>query len=258
MKNLGSKPLNFLYFLYRWVAQVLDPIRLALAPIGFFKYFQSLLRYSRLPGSEMVHIIDTYPVLSEATSVTPFDAHYFHQSVWAFKHVAREAPPWHVDVGSQTGFVGILSAITNVAFVDVRPLSVDLSQFFPVKASILSLPFGDASLQSCSCLHVVEHIGLGRYGDPLDPLGTLRAVQELQRVVARGGSLLLSTPIGRPRLCFNSHRIHAPSQILEMLDGMELKEFSAVDDDGKLRMNTAPELFEGANYSCGLFLLRKL
>ncbi len=53
-----------------------------------------------------------------------------------------------------------------------------------------------------SCMHTIEHIGLGRYGDPLDAVGDQTALSELQRVVAPGGSLLIVVPVATA--CFNT------------------------------------------------------
>ena len=59
-------------------------------------------------------------------------------------------------------------------------------------------------MESISCLSVVEHIGLGRYGDALDPFGTVKAINELKRVLTKGGLLLISVPIGKNALYFSS------------------------------------------------------
>ena len=104
---------------------------------------------------------------------------------------------------------------------------------------------------------MAEHVGLGRYGDALNPLGTRQACAELARVLAVGGNLLFSLPVGRPRTCFNAHRIHSPAQVLDYFDDLELVEFSAVDDDGAFVANIEPERVAAANYACGLFSFRR-
>ena len=111
---------------------------------------------------------------------------------------------------------------------------------------------------SLSCLHVAEHIGLGRYGDKLDPHGTKKAAKELARVLARGGSLYFSLPIGKERLCFNAHRIHSPGRVLEYFKGLELVELSGVDDFGVLHKNLDVEKMCSWDYGCGLFHFRKV
>jgi len=170
-----------------------------------------------MDGAERLKFADTYPCLFDRTSKTRLDSHYFYQHHWAFKKIHALSPKLHVDIGSGTDFVGMLSAITEVHCVDIRPLDVhNIENLKSIKASILDLPYEDNSLGSISCLHVAEHIGLGRYGDPLDPLGTKKAADELTRCLAKDGNLFFSLPVGRARLCFNAHRIHSPKQILEL------------------------------------------
>ena len=120
------------------------------------------------------------------------------------------------------------------------------------------MPFKDNSVNSLSCLHVAEHIGLGRYGDSLDPFGTKKSCQELSRVLTKGGNLYFSLPIGKPRICFNAHRIHSVSQILQYFNGLELVEFSGIDDGGLFRENIDINTFKDSDYACGLFWFKKI
>ena len=107
-------------------------------------------------------------------------------------------------------------------------------------------------------MHVVEHVGLGRYGDPLDPDGDLKAMAELKRVLAPGGNLLFVVPIGgAPKIMFNAHRIYSYQQVLDCFTGLELKEFALVPDnsaDGGLIANATREMSDAQNYGCGCFL----
>ncbi len=196
---------------------------------------------------------DLFPILDERTSTTSFDTHYFYQDIWAFRKIHESGATAHVDVGSKVDYVGFLSAITSVTFIDIRPLITDLPNLESKSGSILEMPYPDKSISSLSCLHVAEHIGLGRYGDPLDPLGTVKACKELQRVLATGGNLYFALPIGNPRVCFNAHRIHSTEQILRYFEGLKLVEFSFVDDKGRFLQNVGTEVAQGAKYGCGLF-----
>jgi SAM-dependent methyltransferase len=227
--------------------------RVAEAVVGAAHFAASAISYRRLAGAERMRFRDFYPALHDRTPTSPFDPHYFFQDVWAARHIAAAHPPTHVDVGSRVDFVGFLTALTEVVFVDIRPLLVELRGFTCVQGSVTNLPFADASLESVSCLHVAEHAGLGRYGDPLDPHGTLKAVQELQRVLAVGGQLLFSMPVGRPRLCFNAHRVHDPSSVVDMFDGLALRDFAAVTDEGDFRIDLEPAELARARYACGLY-----
>lgn len=221
-------------------------------------YFRDWYRYSRLEGAEPIRLADTYPCLHDRTACTHVDGHYFYQHVWAMEKILTNRPALHVDIGSNVDFVGLLSAITKVHFVDIRPMLVNnLPNIESRRASILELPYESDSLNSVSCLHVAEHIGLGRYGDPLDPLGTRKAAAELSRCLAPGGQLCFSLPVGQPRLCFNAHRIHSPEQILEYFSGLRLLEFSGTDDARQFLRSVPPERLSGERYGCGMFLFTK-
>ena len=172
-------------------------LRAAATPRGAAQWLRDRAAYQQLPGAERLRWRDSFPKLTDRLPSSPFDPHYFHQDVWAARRIAERRPSRHVDVGSRVDLVGFLTAVTEVTFVDIRPLEVDIEGLEPIAGSVLDLPFADGALESVSCLHVAEHIGLGRYGDPLDPLGTRKAAAELQRVLAPGRPAAVLAP-GRP------------------------------------------------------------
>ncbi len=236
---------------------VLDPRRVARALRGLPRFLRDRRRYATLPGAEPLTWSDANPQLLDRTAETGIDPHYFHVSAWAARRILEARPELHVDVGSQNLFVATLSAAVPVIFVDYRPLRATLPGLLSVGGSLLALPFADASLPSLSCLHVAEHVGLGRYGDPLDPGGTRKAAAELARVLARGGQLCFAVPVGLPRVCFNAHRVHAARDVRGWFERLDLAEFAGVDDDGA-RVDGAPlNRFDGAAYACGFFRFRR-
>ena len=221
-------------------------------------YLRDLRKYSKMAGAEPIKLVDTYPRLFDKTSKTRLDSHYFYQSIWAFSRILQHKPEKHIDVGSDVDFVGYLSTITEVEFVDIRPLKVsNIPSLKSIKGSILEMPYDNNSLKSISCLHVAEHIGLGRYGDELDPLGTKKAAAELSRCLAKGGNLYFSVPVGRAKLHFNAHRIHSPRQILDYFSGLKLVEFSGTDDNKNFIENAELNHFESQRYACGMFQFTK-
>ncbi len=222
----------------------------------YFRFFSDLWRYLRTDSQSRLRLRDLQPQVFNRTSSTHIDPHYLYQSVWATKHIQQSGTAHHVDVGSKVDFVVLLSAVTDVSFVDIRPIEFELEHFHPKAGDITALPFDDGALESVSCLHVIEHIGLGRYGDPIDPDGTLKAARELRRVLAPGGVLYLSLPIGATRICFNAHRVYAPEDVVAMFDGLELLDFCAVTDQRQFVRQATFEEFADARYSCGMFAFR--
>lgn len=221
-------------------------------------YFADWYHYSKIEGAEPITLKESYPCLFDKTAKTGIDSHYFYQDLWAFKKICSHNPARHVDVGSNVNYIGFLTAITEVHFVDIRPLDVsNVSNLKNIKGSILEMPYEDNSIESLSCLHVAEHIGLGRYGDPLDPFGTKKAAAELSRCLAKGGNLYFSLPVGKPRLCFNAHRVHTPQQILEYFPNLELVEFSGSDDSKAFHENINIDILENSKYACGMFWFTK-
>jgi SAM-dependent methyltransferase len=165
-----------------------------------------------------------------------------------------------VDISSNLHFCSVVSAFIPVKFYDFRPADLKLSQLSTDRADLLSLPFEDNSVHSLSCMHVVEHVGLGRYGDSLNPNGDLEAIGELQRVLATGGSLLFVVPVGKPRIMFDAHRIYSYEQIMRYFQEIRLEEFALIPDSSDPRgiiYNASKELADAQRYGCGCFWFKK-
>jgi len=227
----------------------------ALGELPFF--IRNCYRYSKLAGAQSFPAFDLLPQLHDRIAITPFEPHYFYMGAWATRRLIAQNPALHVDIGGEGRFISTLIAAMPVVFVDYRPLRASLSGLHRIVGDILSLPFADESLKSLSCLHVAEHIGLGRYGDPLDPNGTAKAIEELRRVTAAGGDLLFALPVGLERVCFNAHRVHAPAAIAELFADFDLVEFSGVHDDGTFVEHANLHDFDADEYGCGLYWFRK-
>jgi hypothetical protein len=197
---------------------------------------------------------DTYPCLTDHLPHTPFDPHYFYQAAWLARRLAANIPEKHVDIGSDVRMINVLSAFVPTEFLDYRPLQAELSGLICGSGNLVALSRANESIRSLSCLHVVEHVGLGRYGDPLDPEGSNNALGELQRVLAPMGRLYLSLPVGRERVCFNAHRVFNAQTIILTMSRLRLLEFSLVDDNGAFHESVSPEMAVGLEYGCGLFV----
>jgi SAM-dependent methyltransferase len=239
-----------------------DPIAFAWRIVEFPQFVVNFVRYTRRQAQALptfrLRLRYLYPVLGERhASAGVASGHYFHQDIWAARLIHTRQPKRHVDVGSSVaGFIAHLLSFREVEYVDIRPLHSNAAGLHFTKGSLLSLPFDTDSVESLSALHVVEHIGVGRYGDPIDPRGWLMAVEELKRVLQPNGLLYFSVPIGKERLEFDAHRVFDPRTIVRAFEPFRLLSFSYVDDAGDLSKSTSIEEFAGW-YSCGLFEFQK-
>jgi SAM-dependent methyltransferase len=219
-----------------------------------FRKFTQLAKGARPDMS--VEWKDRYPCLLDNTTNTDFDRHYVYHTAWAARVVRDINPAKHVDISSSLHFSTIVSAFINIDFYDYRPAKLDLDNIDSMHGDLMGLPFVDGAVESLSCMHVIEHVGLGRYGDPLDFEGDLKAIKELVRVLKTGGHLLFVTPVGRPRTMFNAHRIYSFEQIINYFHELKLKEFSLVPDNpskGSFIRNADPALVKEQTYGCGCF-----
>jgi len=229
-------------------------VRYVLAPLIFIDY----LRFKRVNDRRFsIRLRDFYPCIKDKTIGTRFDAHYVYHTSWAARKVASLKPERHTDLSSSLFFCGIVSAFVPVDFYDYRPANLKLSNLTSGHADLTKLPFSDNSVPSLSCMHVVEHIGLGRYGEPFDADGDLRAIGELARVLAHRGTLLFVVPVGKPKIEFNAHRIYSYEQIVTYFKDLKLEEFSLVTDIGDFINNADSEIVTNQSYACGCFCFSK-
>ncbi len=224
--------------------------------------FRTFLSQSGPEGRFALDWQERLPCLNDKTVTTAFDRHYVYHLAWAARILSQTRPESHVDISSSLFFSATVSAFLPVRFYDYRPAPLGLDGLSCDAADLLGLPFDDESVSSISCMHVVEHVGLGRYGDPLDPDGDLKAIAELKRVLAPGGDLLYVVPTGGTALImFNAHRIYTYEQTLEYFEGLELREFALIPEDpedGGLVRGASKELADRQKYGCGCFWFRKL
>jgi SAM-dependent methyltransferase len=200
---------------------------------------------------------DRFACLDDYTATTTFDAHYLYHPAWAARIIAGTKPRLHIDISSKLDFCAMISAFVPTEFYDFRPADIHLSNLESKQADLTGLPFPDGSVESLSCMHVVEHIGLGRYGDPLDPDGDLKAISELKRVLKPGGTLLFVVPVGKPRLRFNAHRIYSPEQVASYFGELHVRAFALIDDGGDFTDQADPAVASHQEYGCGCWWFQK-
>ncbi len=168
---------------------------------------------------------DLFPRIYDNTADHHIDPVYFFQGCWCAKKVFENKPAHHYDIGSQAAMVGIISQFTPTTMIDIRPIALKLPGLSFIKGSILALPFKNNEIASLSSICVIEHIGLGRYGDSLDPFGSEKALAEMIRVLAPSGSLYLTIPVdSESRVYFNAHRAFTREHIVKLASPLTIVE----------------------------------
>ena len=201
---------------------------------------------------------DIYPCLDDKTANTEFNAHYTYHPAWASRVLAKTKPKEHIDIGSSVRFIAYVSAFVHIRFYDYRPAFMNLSNMETGFADITKLPFDDNSVESLSSMHVVEHIGLERYGDPFDPQGDLKAINELQRVLKPQGNLLFVVPVGGAmRIQYNAHRIYTYQSIVSYFNKLKLVSFALITDDAQYLENSDATTANKQIFGCGCFWFTK-
>lgn len=239
-----------------------DPFEMLMKWRGIPSYVQNIFKFKKSyrPGLPKLSFkklyYTTYEKYLPGGSVA---GHYFLQDIWAANKIYGEGIKQHVDVGSRIdGFVAHILPFCQVEYIDIRKIDSPFPNLIFRNGSILDLPFQNDSIPSLSCLHVIEHIGLGRYGDPIDPSGHIKAANELSRVLQPGGKLLIGTPVGKEALFFDAHRVFFVETVLEMFSKLKLESFSLIDDEGKnIIDNPERDYANNCRFGCGLFVFSK-
>jgi hypothetical protein len=226
------------------------------------RYLKDYLSFKKAGG-----VIDKkYPIYSDyKEQAGAASGHYFHQDLLVADAIFKANPTRHIDVGSSiSGFVSHVAAFREIEVIDVRPLKDTGHK--NIKFQQMDMMDGtgveDEITDSISCLHAIEHFGLGRYGDPIDPKGHIKGFLNLLKMLKPNGILYISFPIAsKSRIEFNAHRVFEPTEILnwQNIFKIELLSFSFVDDAGDLHENQlVNKTLETLNYGCGIYNFKKI
>ena len=209
-------------------------------------------------------ITKTHRILRDyADTAGSATGHYFHQDLLVAKLIFENNPERHIDIGSRVdGFVAHVASFRKIEVVDVRPLEKSVHDNITFKQADLMFPQDLGQTDSLSCLHAIEHFGLGRYTDPIDIDGHTKGIKNLVDLVSDGGRLYISFPIGQDdEVHFNAHRVFHPLSILKhpsIAEHMTLRRFDFVDDAGDLHLDLDVESVVGKpHYGCGIYTFEK-
>ncbi len=249
---------------------------LGINPIQFFINIKGLGWFMRdyrrvnkaLDGNKDFAISSLYPCLADKSDKAGTNSgHYFHQDLLVAQQVFLDNPVNHIDIGSRIdGFVAHVASFRKINIIDIRELKSELRNIEFVQLNVcdsLKTEFIEMT-DSISCLHAIEHFGLGRYGDPIDTDAHLKALDNFYTMLKPNGRFYFGTPIGPQRIEFNAHRVFSVKYILEKLNNrFKVEDFHYVNDKGDLIHSVQMTQFNidsnfGCEYGCGIFFLRKI
>lgn len=208
----------------------------------------------------------THPCLEDMYKESGIaSGHYFHQDLLVANKIFRNNPAKHVDIGSRIdGFIAHVASFREIEVFDVRELKARIRNIRFKRIDAMSEEFNLTDYcDSVSCLHALEHFGLGRYGDRVDYNGYLSGWENIYKMLKKGGRFYFSVPIGEQRIEFNAHRVFSMVYLLKLLkDRYSIESFSYVDDSGDLHEDTElndqnVETSFSCHYGCGIFELLK-
>ena len=230
-------------------------------------FFKNYLRF-RKDRKEWIKkggiITHNYMILSDYDSnAGNAKGHYFHQDLLVAGFIFKNQPKRHLDIGSRIdGFVAHVASFREIEVADVRPLkNLSCENIKFVKADLMQQ--NDlGQFDSISCLHAIEHFGLGRYTDPIDIDGHNKGITNLVNLIFKDGYLYISFPVGQnDEVHFNAHRVFKVDTILKhpsIIKKMRLIRFDYVDDRGNLHLNSSVDSFDkNTVYGCGIYTFKK-
>lgn len=227
--------MKILIQIYRFFKKIIDG---AILIVLGKPYRKNLKKYKKNNTNLNFHYSRNYryPIIMDRYSKAGLTGSYFWQDLWAARLISKNNPKRHYDIGSRIdGFIGHLASFRdNITLIDIRPMDTIIPnvEFHQDDATDLK-NLKSNSIESLSALCSLEHFGLGRYGDPVDPNACFKAFKSIQRVMKKGGQVYISVPIGHEHLEFDAHRVFYASTIVECFNEMKLIEFSAIPKECK-------------------------
>jgi len=260
MKKTGKNMYLYLGILVKWKGKP-----------DFRKYLrlkQQKQQYERQAKSSdasfpVTRLYPCYEDKSDTAGSLPL--HYFFQDLYVAQRIFLNNPAKHIDIGSRIdGFVAQVAAFREIEILDIRPMNIGIPNVKFKQCDIMESndELNDYS-DSLSCLHALEHFGLGRYGDPIDYYGYLKGFNNIAKMLKQGGKFYFSVPLGEQRTEFHAHRVFSLKYLLEMIMPVyEIDNFSYINDQNEFHEQV--EITEeaianncGCHYGCAIFELRK-
>ncbi len=210
-----------------------DPRKTARSIRSVVYFFRTYIQFVRKSDPNIRRALMLSPMLGEQLEQAgTISDDYFALDLWAAQTTKTLDASRHLDVGSRLdGYVAHVLTFSSLDVLDIRELKSNVRGLNFVQGDGRFLnEIEDNSYDLVSSLHAIEHFGLGRYGDPIDPLGYLKAVRAFVRVTRNQGHLLLGFPTGQGEVLFNAQRLLSLEEVISEVPGKVITLIRTVGD----------------------------
>lgn len=242
----------------------IDLFKTIITAVFFPKYLFQLLLFVKKNKDFKIGI---YPIIVDKfLPAGTTKSQYFHQDLYVATKIYQNNPKHHFDIGSRIdGFVAHVASFRKLTIIDIRTLEINKKNIDFLQMDLMNpkLSEFENKMESLSCLHTIEHLGLGRYGDKLDINGHLKGLNNIFKLLKTNAFFYFSVPLGLNKVYFNAHRTFSIDYLLKYLKGkFILEEFSYVNDQGiffeKVNLNKDIHKLNSLKFGLGIFILRKI
>ena len=217
-----------------------NPLKTASFATGIGRYIFQLIRYIKNSKKTSNRpLLKISPILSDyRKEAGDSNSLYFLQDLACSQYILKNNYERHIDIGSRLdGFVGQICASRPLEVMDIRPSKSKINNISFTQADILNVnPDLIERYDLVTSLHALEHVGLGRYGDPIDAKGFIKGLKNSRLLAKTSGEILISIPVAsipRDITEFNAQRVFSSKTILKTLRhsfaGDDLKWWCACD-----------------------------
>lgn len=227
---------------------------------GNIRYYNNFKAFKKAGGK----ISNKYKIINEFKSNAGKLGHYFIQDLCVAQKIYENKPESHYDIGSRIdGFVAHVASFMPITLLDIRPMGNIAKNINFIQADLMAADFSlNEKISSISCLHVIEHFGLGRYGDKVDINGHIKGFENIIKLVEKKGIIYISFPIAEiDRVEFNAHRVFNQKSIFDwsnLVKELLLLQFDYIDDKGSLYVNhDIDEMIKDIKYGVGIYTFQK-
>lgn len=228
---------------------------------NFLKFINDLFTFKKKGGK----INNIYPFFDNYNSdAKEFENQLFHADLLISQYIYQKKPLNHLDIGSRIdGLVAHVASYRKLDVMDIRNVNIKPHKNINfIKKDLIKIQNFDKEKKydSISSIGVIGHIGLGRYGDEIDPNGHVKAIKNICNLTIESGLIYILVPVGKKGVEFNSHRVLDPKEIINYFkeNNCELLEFNLVNDFGNLETNCDINNSENLNFGGGIFIFKKL